>query len=211
MQDSDLFDLHTDAYEAWFERHEAVYRSEIEAIRCLMPASGRGLEIGVGSGLFSAPLGIREGIDPSPAMLERAAKRGIAVTRGVAEHLPYPDQVFDLALMVTAVCFLDDIDLAFSEAHRVLRQGGLFLIGFVDRTSPIGRAYEAGKAKSLFYKDAVFYDTNELTDHLSRAGFSSFQYRQTLFKPLEAVQQPEPSRPGFGEGSFVVIRAERAG
>ncbi len=209
MPGVNVFEQQSDRYESWFEKNAAAYRSEIQAIQALMPESTNGLEIGVGSGLFAGPLGIRHGIDPSIAMLEKAKARGIDVIRGVAESLPFTDEEFDLALMVTTVCFLDDIDAAFREAYRVLKPGGSFLIGFVDRDSPIGKAYEEEKGRSLFYKDATFYAAPDLVAHLARAGFRTLRFVQTLFHQLADITDIEPVREGYGEGSFIVIRAKK--
>jgi ubiquinone/menaquinone biosynthesis C-methylase UbiE len=203
------FEQNSEQYDAWFEKHPFAYQSELEAIRMLLPIPGKGLEIGVGSGLFAAPLGIGIGVDPSIAMAERAQKRGITVVKGVAEALPFKDNEFDTALMVTTVCFLDDIDQAFQEAFRVLKPGGAFIIGFVDRNSVIGKAYEQRKNESLFYKDATFYSVDELLSHLKQAGFSTFSFSQTLFSPIDEMREPHLVKKGCGEGSFVVIKAER--
>ncbi len=207
MAGVNVFDLQSDQYEAWFETNSFVYQSELLAIKTLMPHQGRAIEIGVGSGLFAGPLGIKNGIDPSRAMLEKAKARGVHTTQGVAEALPFGTE-FDIVLMVTTVCFLDDIDLAFREVRRVLNPGGVFIIGFVDKNSPIGRFYEEKKDRSLFYKDAVFYSVRDLKARLVAAGFKTFRFVQTLFHLLPDIKDIEPVRGGYGEGSFVVIRAE---
>jgi SAM-dependent methyltransferase len=207
MAKTTAFEAHLDRYEAWFEKHAFVYQAELRAIKSLLPPSGKALEIGVGSGLFAAPLGIRHGIEPSRAMMAKARERGIDVTYGVAEALPFGNAEFDFALMVTTVCFLDDIDAAFSETLRVLKPGGAFFIGFVDKNSPVGRAYEQYKNQSVFYKDATFYAADDLLVHLTKAGFSNFSFVQTIFGPLSVIRADEPVRPGYGEGSFVVIKA----
>jgi SAM-dependent methyltransferase len=85
------FEVHHRRYEAWFERHEAAYHSELLAVRALLPWRGLGLEIGVGSGRFAGPLGVRVGVDPSAAMLRYANARGVLAARGVAEALPFRD------------------------------------------------------------------------------------------------------------------------
>lgn len=201
------FEQNAEHYDAWFEHHPLVYQSEIEAVRTLLPEPGKGLEIGVGSGLFAAPLGIQTGIEPSAVMGDRARKRGINVVKGVAEALPFRDNEFDTALMVTTVCFLDDITMAFQEAFRVLKPGGAFIIGFVDKNSPIGKSYEQRKSESLYYKDATFYAVGDLLAHLKQAGFSMFSFRQTLFGPLDEMRAPDQVKKGYGKGSFVVIKA----
>ncbi|MEJ2166902.1 MAG: hypothetical protein P8X90_15340 [Desulfobacterales bacterium] len=80
----DAFDTHHARYETWFTRHAAAYHSELLAIRALLPWRGIGLEIGVGTGRFAAPLGIEIGIDPFMAMLSYPAKRGILAIQGIA-------------------------------------------------------------------------------------------------------------------------------
>ena len=209
MSLSSPFEQNSEQYDAWFEKHPFAYQSELEAIRMLLPIPGKGIEIGVGSGLFAAPLGIGIGVEPSIAMAERAQKRGITVVKGVAEALPFKDNEFDTALMVTTVCFLDDVDLAFQEAFRVLKPGGAFIIGFVDRNSVIGKAYEQRKNESLFYKNATFYSVDDLLAHLKQAGFSMFGFSQTLFGPVDEMREPDLVKKGYGEGSFVVIKAEK--
>jgi SAM-dependent methyltransferase len=200
------FDKLVNEYEQWFVDHPLAYVSELHAVRDLLPKSGRGIEIGVGTGRFAAPLGIKRGIEPSSPMAELARKKGIEVASGVAEKLPIRDGEIDFALMVTTVCFLDDMDLAFSEAHRVLQAGGLFIIGFIDRESPLGREYLTHRDKSAFYKDAIFYSVNEIVDHLAKAGFVDFAFRQTLFGNPGNMEEADPVKDGHGRGSFVVVR-----
>jgi SAM-dependent methyltransferase len=209
MSEHSIFDIQSDRYEAWFQDHIFAYESELQAIRELLPHAGKGLEIGVGSGLFASPLGITHGIDPSRAMLNKARQRGIDAVQGVAENLPYQDAEFDFVLMVTSVCFLDDLELAFREAHRVLKPRGSFLIGFVDKNSPIGKSYQARKQESLFYRDATFYSVDDLLHYLKITGFENFGFRQTLFCPVSEMQRPDKIKEGHGEGSFVVIKAEK--
>lgn len=201
------FEKHRERYEGWFERHEYAYLSELEAVRRLLPKEGRGAEIGVGTGRFAAPLGIKLGVEPSKAMAEIARKRGIDVIEGVAENLPFPNESLDYLLMVTTICFVDDPDEALREAYRVLKPGGALVIGFVDRNSPIGRYYEEHKEESVFYRDARFFSTEELLELLKKASFREFEVVQTLFHRLDEIKEVEPVKPGYGEGSFVVIKA----
>lgn len=210
MPGQEAFDKNVERYEAWFIEHPLVYVSELHAVRELLPGSGRGIEIGVGTGRFAAPLGIPVGVEPSRAMAAVAEQRGVRVSNGVAESLPFDDSRFDFALMVTTVCFLDDLDLAFGEAHRVLKPGGAFIIGFVDRNSPLGRQYRERKDRSVFYRDATFYSEDEIVSRLKISGFSGFAFRQTLFRPIEEMKDVEPVTVGSGKGSFVVIRGMKS-
>ena len=60
------FDEHLDEYGEWFQQHRFVYLSEVEAVRHFVPEGKKGIEIGTGR--FSLPLGIKEGVEPSGAM-----------------------------------------------------------------------------------------------------------------------------------------------
>lgn len=202
------FEEHYDRYERWFEEHRYAYLSEIEAVIRLIP-EGNGMEVGVGSGRFAGPLGIKIGVEPSSRMAEIARRRGIEVINGVAEDLPFEDDVFDFVLMVTTICFLDDVEEALREAHRVLKRGGSIIIGFIDRESPIGEEYLKHKEENVFYREATFYSVPEILSFLK--DFRDMSALQTIFRPLDSIDSLEPVLEGYGEGSFVVIRVVKEG
>lgn len=201
------FDEYTGRYEGWFEAHEHAYASEVAALDRLRPAGGDGVEIGVGTGRFGEPLGIQTGVDPSRDMLEYAATRGISPILGVAEHLPFGADTFDVALIVTTICFVDDVDRALAEARRVLRPGGRLVIGYIDADSPIGEFYREHQDENPFYRDATFVTTDDLVDRLDAAGFHDFEFAQTLFSDPTDLTEPDRVTDGYGDGSFVGISA----
>jgi SAM-dependent methyltransferase len=203
------FEEHTDRYERWFEDHDDAYHSELAALDRLVPATGRGIEIGVGSGRFAAPLGVDVGIDPAGAMLERARQRGVEAVRGVAEDLPFRDDSFDTALIVTTICFVDDIPQTLAEADRILSPSGTLVLGYIDRDSPVGQIYQDKKGANPFYREATFVSTEELRDALEAAGFTDFEFVQTIYQWLDEIDGPEPVESGYGDGSFVGIAASR--
>lgn len=209
VPDANPFEKHHERYEAWFGKHEASYISEPLALRSFVPDIGRGIEIGVGSGRFAAPLGVQVGLDPSPAMLAYAAARGIEVVEGAAEDLPFPAGVFDYALVVTTICFVASPPRMLAEAYRALRPGGRLIIGLIDRESRLGKHYLAHQAESVFYREATFYSANEVSQLLKDAGFSIEAWGQTLERPLAETHEIEPLRPGFGQCAFVVVVARK--
>ena len=203
------FEKYSEKYEDWFERNEFVYKSEIQVIKELLPKTKKGIEIGVGSGRFAVPLGIKTGVDPSPRMREIAQQKGVKVIDAVAEELPFKNSQFELVLMVTTICFVDNLNLTFREAYRILKLGGYLIIGFVDKDSSLGKLYQQHKEESLFYKIATFYSTKEVVCNLSRVGFKEFNFRQTIFHGLNEIKDVESVKKDYGEGSFVVIRARK--
>lgn len=207
MARTEAFNAHHEQYEQWFEENRYVYQSELEAVRHFLPSRGEGLEIGVGSGRFAAPLGIRFGVEPSEAMRKLARSRGIEVYDGVAESLPFDDERFDFTLMVTTICFVDDLNLSFREAFRVLKQGGAFIVGFVDSASALGKTYQRHKAQNVFYSRATFYSTQEMLDRLKACGFENPAMVQTVFGALPEIRSVQKHRSGYGRGGFVVVRA----
>lgn len=202
-----IFDEYADRYDQWYEKNRSAYLSEIEAVKKVLPKKGRGLEIGVGTGRFAAPLGIGEGIDPSPAMLEKAAERGIKPYLGKGEKLPFPDFCFDYAVIIITFCFVRDQSRVLKEAYRVLKDNGKIILGIIDKNSFLGQYYQ--KKKSVFYRNARFFSVKEASDLLLKAGFGGLIYYQTLFKLPRDLKAKEKPVKGFGKGGFVVIRGKK--
>lgn len=202
-----VFDENALDYDDWFNRRKIAYQSELLAIKEAIPLQKKGIEIGVGTGRFAAHFDIKHGVEPSENMAQIAEQRGIKVWRAVAENLPIESESFDYALLVTTVCFLNDIPKAFSEIRRILKPEGEIILAIIDKNSELGKKYEMRKAENKFYKDAHFHSTEEITELVEKADFGKFEYWQTLFK--ENSTQIEQPREGFGEGSFVVIKAQK--
>lgn len=202
-----VFDENALDYDNWFERHNTAYQSELLAIKKAIPLQKSGIEIGVGTGRFAEYFNIKHGVEPSENMAQIAEQRGIKVWRAVAENLPIESESFDYALLVTTVCFLNDIPKAFSEIRRILKPEGEIILAIIDKNSELGKKYEMRKAENKFYKDAHFHSTEEITELVEKADFGKFEYWQTLFK--ENSTQIEQPREGFGEGSFVVIKGQK--
>lgn len=162
-------------YDRWFDDHAEVYHAQLRLLGRAVPSAGLGLEIGVGSGRFAAPLGIRCGIDPSFPLAEMAKRRGVEVAIGIGEHLPYRGGSFDYAMMMTVICFLDDMATVLREGFRVLAPAGIIVLGFIERDGEIFRHYCAEPEKGRFLRHARFYSLDEVIRKLHDAGFSGVE------------------------------------
>ena len=88
--------------------------------------------MGCGPGALIAELVDRLGptwvtaIDPSASFVSAARARfpGVTMTSGVAEHLPFPDDSFDITLAQLVVHFMSDPVAGLTEMGRVTRAGG---------------------------------------------------------------------------------------
>jgi len=77
MARTEPFDAYLNDYEDWFNEHKYVYKSELEAVRHFIPQNKKGIEIGIGTGRFALPFGIKEGVEPSLSMRNFAAQKGL--------------------------------------------------------------------------------------------------------------------------------------
>lgn len=98
------------------------------------------LEVGCGTGRATIDLGLYRqvgetgrvvALDPARALLDRleakrraAGIRQVEVVQGRAEHLPFPDNTFDVCLAVASLHFTA-VDQAVAEMTRVTKPGGL--------------------------------------------------------------------------------------
>lgn len=98
-------------------------------------ASGRVLEIGVGSGanlgFYRNSLECVIGIDPSAGMLRRAAAMDthipVMLLQSAGEALPLESGSFDCVVSTWTLCSVSDPRLVLKEISRVLKPGGHFL------------------------------------------------------------------------------------
>jgi ubiquinone/menaquinone biosynthesis C-methylase UbiE len=126
----------------WVEApHPVITRKRLLA--ALEPQPGEQiLEVGPGTGYYTLP--VAEALDVSfisifdiqQEMLDhtmRAAERkGIAnikPTLGDAQSMPYPDETFDGAYLVTVLGEIPDQDAALRELQRVLKPDGRLVVG----------------------------------------------------------------------------------
>jgi len=166
-----VFNLYAEDYDRWFDTHKETFDNQLALLRPRIPRNGIGLEIGIGSGRFSAPLGIQYGLDPSVALLSMAYRQGINCVVGIGESLPYRSGTFDQVLMMTVICFFTHLNRSFSEANRVLAPGGTLVIGFFDKGGKLAQQEQERDPPGRFFQNAMFRTVGEVKDALVTSGF----------------------------------------
>jgi len=160
------------------------------------------LEIGAGAGAATEELRKRAGrvtsLEYSPVLLMQLARRTrraggnrspvVAVLRGDASMLPFPEKIFSAVIAVLMLHHLktrEVQDEAFAEAFRVLRPGGVFLAleiqdGWLQRVAHIRSTFVPVAAASA-------------PERLEAAGFSNVSvnsrrgaYRLRAFRARDA-------------------------
>ena len=126
-----------------WDRHRRRVRLSA-ALELIGPGPGALLEVGCGSGHLLPPLLEAgwdvHGVDPAPAMLERAHGRAPEAAGrlipGRAEELPYERDSFDVVVAVASLEY-SDMSRSVPEVARVLRPGGRAILALRNGRAPM--------------------------------------------------------------------------
>ena len=160
------------SYEQWLEAPNNQPAAALEKqllIDLLKPLPGKTvLDIGCGTGASLMPLieaGLQAtGLDPSPYMLDIAAKNlghRVELHRGIAEDLPFDDNSFNYACLITTLEFVEDPRRTIEEACRVARNK--IFLGVLNRYSIRGiQLRVSGMFTKNIFNRARFFSVWEL-------------------------------------------------
>lgn len=137
--------------------------------------SKRILDAGCGSSVIIQSLNNAVGMEINPAKVRLLRRYGIPVVRGSAFHLPFRDGSFDCVISSEVIEHVRYDEILFTEMRRVLRPGGLLLVGTPDYATVGWRTIEPlyGMLIPGGYKDEhiTHYTRRSLTEVLTRHGF----------------------------------------
>ncbi|MDG6933783.1 MAG: class I SAM-dependent methyltransferase [Nitrososphaerota archaeon] len=192
------FDLYAEDFDRWFSENKKIYLSELYALQACRPY-GRILDVGVGTGVFASKLGVEVGIDVSAVMLEKSRKRGIDVVQADVKALPLRSRSFNTVISTFTICFVNHVQGMLEEACRVLKHGGMFVLGEITLDSAWGKVYsKRGRAGHRFYSKASFFTYSQTVKMLSSSTFSITSVYGTLdFGPEDepSVETPTELKP----------------
>lgn len=175
----------------------------------------RTLDIGIGTGFATKEFSSRFpntsvfGCDIAWGMLKEAGMTGAVLAEADAEHLPYKDEAFDLALSNLAFQWTN-IHNSLNEAFRILKPDGMFyfstfgektLIELADSYRSAGRSmgiegmpktmrFEPSKDVKTLMESTGFKDVEVKTDLIK----SRYQSPEALLRSLKAIGAGNPSR-----------------
>ncbi|MDR6292019.1 MULTISPECIES: class I SAM-dependent methyltransferase [Inquilinus] len=171
----------------------APYASDL-ASRLTGLRRGRVLETAAGTGIVTRALLSAlpdevsiDATDINQAMLDRASglisSPRVTWRQADAQSLPFPDGMFDAVVCQFGAMFFPDKVQAFSEAHRVLKPGGRFLLNVWDRIEAnefadvvvrsVARLFPDDPPMFLARTPHGFHDVAALEVQLRAAGFGS--------------------------------------
>lgn len=133
----------------------------------------RVLDIGGGTGRAARAVtaDCRVVADPALGMLAQARDYNLEAVRADGSKLPVRDACIDAVLIVDALHHISDRRDALTEAHRVLRPGGVLIVVEFDPTTVRGRLLVAGE--HLIGFDSVFQAPEVLRESMARSGFET--------------------------------------
>ena len=182
------FDQSAEKYAAWFLENTNVLYSEAALVAYFLRKGEKILSIGCGSGLFERILRtdyditVEDGVEPSSDMAQIARARGMKVTVATAEDYVAAPESYDTILY--------NLAKALGTWDHPLLEG-------VQPKDPY--------PIELVTK-ACWRTTAEKVGSMRTAGFSDFEYAQTLTThPLNSGDYIQKPLPGYDSGDYVAI------
>ena len=149
------------------------------------------LDVGGGTGNYAAAFAAARWqpvvLDRSPAMLERAAAKGLATLHGDATALPLADASCDAVMLVSMLHHVEDRPRALAEARRVLRASGKLAAMLFTREDIAGDASLDYFPISRGWMEQTHPPLRELLDALPGARRSPIVYEDTVDGSMAAL------------------------
>ena len=220
----ELFDHWPEAYDQWFTTPIGSLVKKYEAgllMDLLRPRPGEFiLDAGCGTGIFTLDLLSHGshviGLDISLPMAMRASEklRGypFQMVLGDMLSLPFPENLFDKAVSVTALEFIEDGKSAVRELFRVTKKKGCIVVATLNSLSPwASRRRAKAKQNHTLFEKAIFRSSDELRSLAPAEGVvKTAIHFQKEEDPNHADEiEREGNQKNLDTGAFVVMRWEK--
>jgi ubiquinone/menaquinone biosynthesis C-methylase UbiE len=191
-----FYDGNAHSYDRWLAAYERAMGIGAHRDRLLSMASGRVLEVGVGTGrtLAAYPAEAQiTGVDLSPAMLLIAKARASDLGRvvdlrtGDTQDLEFPEASFDAVVAMLVLSAVPDQHQAISEIKRVLRpEGRLLILDHARSTIRTVRSMQRA-VDPLLARYARWHFSRDPLDDVRSAGFEIKEHHRSRFGMLAEV------------------------
>lgn len=160
-------------------RRSKKFLDQITRLLDKSPGEIKLLDVGCSSGAFLADavkMGFRaEGVEPAAAPVATAQAAGLNVRQGLLQDIGYADGQFDAVSLLEVIEHLQDPHALLQECRRILRPGGILLVGTGNAAS---WTFAAEGARWEYLSIAghgghvSFYNPQSLGTLAQRSGFS---------------------------------------
>jgi len=232
MNKKSSFDKYAGEYDSWFFDNTNLLTSEVNLVAHFLKNPGEVFSVGCGSGLFESILErdfnieIKNGIEPSDGMANIARKRGMNVEVTTAENADFGIEKYDTVLFNGTPSYITDLESVVNKAFASVKKGGKIIMIDVPKESSYATMYNLAKAVDTwehpllegvhpkdpypieFVRVANWRTTEEKIMLLEKAGFTDFEFAQTLTKhPKYSNKVIEQPVEGYDCGDYVAICA----
>lgn len=171
---SQIFDEWPERYDIWFTTPigRLIKKFESRLLEDLLqPKPGELiLDTGCGTGVFTLDIlqkGARVvGVDISLPMLRRAKEKSKEYSfYGVVADmlvLPFPKEIFDRVISITALEFIPEGEKAVQEMFRVAKKGAIIVVATLNSLSPWAQRRQAEATENSIFAQAIFRSPEEL-------------------------------------------------
>jgi len=173
------FNTVANSYDEWYKHPQGrqIFNAELKAVETMVPATGIGLELGAGTGIFAEHLSSEERtilcLDPSEKMLSQIRSRHMISVLGVGDFLPFRVGILDFTYLITVLEFLDNPEGVFKEAKRTARQDASLVILFINSESVWGDFYrEIGSKGDPVFQHARLFTLRQVIELLGKSGYT---------------------------------------
>jgi len=186
-------------------RHEVV-------LRWIRDCPGVVLDVGCGSSRIVQDLDRVVGLDVLASKLRYLRQRCRALVQGSVFDLPFADATFDGVVCSQVVEHIAGGPRPFEELARVLKPGGLAVVGTPDYGRPywpaIERAYKWVHPNGYADEHITHYSLSSLRESLERAGFEVLQHEYILGAELNVLaRRAQSTRPSIASTTSAVPAA----
>lgn len=172
-------------YRSYSSRHPLQrywIRKRIALIKQLLREPKRVIDIGSGSGVLATMIPGIVAVDNEPQKVRFLARRGVNAIVADAEKLPFADTSFDQVVLSEVLPYVENVEQAIKEAHRVMVKDGIAVVCVPDSRRLAWRFFGAlyrllPNVKSSQKQALTQFTRISIVNHFADNGFRALKYR----------------------------------